>query len=513
MTASRLNVSLSTVLAASPLLGHDLEDRSSVRISQNEEIWQGLARDCSTQLASSTQQELFCVAPLDILVSEKQGQKQFHLLELNGTGIGGISNMPTSIVGTMLDSLTECVKSIDDPHGVVLLAVSGKESEESPRLNRLMHEKLLFVDAIREGLVQRFGSCDVANLKQLAQQEPQVEQRLPRPTVVIGYMKDLMDAMTCDAAGRLWIHGRPVVGAVNDRFCRNVLQRFHERVDLKRFKTFNRCFTPGSDKGIAYGLLDEYVHQHAHPSLPSEVPYAHAESREELVETVLAWLELGREVVIKPHGTGLGHGIEFFLDPNEDLATIEARIDKSLRLTEEFYGIPGGSLPYTVCEYVDACTLQEQEHPLDGHKYELRVVVYRDGKRLKAMPSIAKIAREKIDEQEFERRALINNITASGDTGKVCGTDYMLPLCNWRTLKLLGLTHDDLENLCNFATGYVRHVLDQLERDPERFGLPPAETVSSQSLSASLERLGSDLLYNAEKTIIGIGGPNLFPMF
>lgn len=470
MRSTSLQVSFETLLAASPLLGHELEDRSSIRTSQTRDLYDILLHKTAHPLRGRSQRNQFCVAPLDILVSERGGRKQFHLLELNGTGIGGISNMPDEMVNTVMTSLSECSGSFNNPNGVVLLAVSGKESSENPRLNRLMHEKLLFVDAMREGLTGRFGSCDVANLSQLAAQVG--DQRMPRPTVVIGYMKDLMDALSLDEFGRLWMHGRPVMGAVNDRFCRNVMQRFDERVDLNALKTFNRCFAAGSDKGIAYGLLDEFVREHPHPSLPDEVPFDHAHSRDELIETVRDWLRQGRQVVIKPHGTGLGHGIEFFFSEEEPLDDIIVRIDDSLRQTEEYYGVPGGALPYTVCEYVDACTLKETGHPLDGHKYELRVVVFRDGNELKAMPSIAKIARERTDDNGFIRRALINNITASGDTGKVCGTDFMRPLCNWRTLELLDLTVDDLYDLCGFATAYVGHVLNALEDAPCRFGLP-----------------------------------------
>lgn len=470
MRSNSLHVSLETILAASPLLGHELEDRSSIRLSQDRDLYELLIEQTAHPLRSRSQRNLFCVAPLDILVSEADGRKRFHLLELNGTGIGGISNMPDAIVQCVMDSLSECSGMYNNPDGLVLLAVSGKESAENPRLNRLMHEKLLFVEAMREGLTGRFGSCDVASVSQLAAQVD--EPRMARPTVVIGYMKDLMEALKIDEHGRLWMHGRPVMGAVNDRFCRNVMQRFDEQVDLNLLKTFNRCFAAGSDKGIAYGLLDEYVHEHPHPSLPDDVLFAHAGSRDQLIDTVLDWLRLGRQVVIKPHGTGLGHGIEFFFSREEPFDDVIDRIDRSLNQTEEYYGVRGGALPYTVCEYVDACTLSEPGHPLDGHKYELRVAVYRDGDVLRAMPSIAKVARERVEADGFVRRALINNITASGDTGKVCGTDYMLPLCNWRTLELLDLTEDHLHDLCEFATGYVSHVLNSLEDAPHRCGLP-----------------------------------------
>ncbi|REK15789.1 MAG: hypothetical protein DWQ37_08195 [Planctomycetota bacterium] len=459
---------METVIAASPLLGHELEDRRPIGAAQEEHIAERFALASTIPLAGPQQRDLFCVAPLDLLVSEQAGRKQFHLLELNGTGIGGLTNLTDRAVSEVLQSLAESCTAFDDPDGVVLLAVSGKESESSPRLNRLMHEKLLFVEAMRQGLSRRFGGCEATNLALLREGKG----RRGMPAVALGYIKDFLNDLTVEYDGSAWLHGRRVIGAVNDRFCRNMLQRFDERVDLEELRTLNRCFSAGSDKGVAYSLMNEFVQARPQPGLPSEILNAHADSRLSLVQTVLDWMARGRQVVIKPHGTGLGHGIEFFLDPQESYEQVVARIDRSLCLTEEYYGISGGALPYTVCEYVDACRVAAKDHPLEGHKYELRVVVYRHGMTLRAFPSIAKVARERDDLGGRVRRALINNITASGDTSKVSGVDYMLPLCNQRSLGLLGLSIEDVESLCAAATGYVRYVLDQVDTRPERFGLP-----------------------------------------
>lgn len=472
-----MKISLDTLIAASPLLGHDLENRDCIKHAQDQGLARRLAEKTEVPLRSVSQRDLFFVAPLDILVSEVDGQKQFHLLELNGTGIGGITNLPEENVASILHSLEQSAETLDCRDGIVLLAISGRESESAPRLNRLMHEKLLFVDALRRGLHSRYGSCDVMNVEQIDASTDPLKQpigrtRQPGPTVVMGYMKDLIRRITLEPNGELTMGGRPVRAAVNDRFCRNLLSHFGDRVDLTKFQTLNRTFAAGSDKGIAYHLMNEYVREYPHKALPDEVRYTHCNSRDSLISTVNQWLREGRKVVIKPHGTGLGHGIEFFLEPNEQADEVIQRIDASLALTEEYYGIEGGALPYTVCEFIDACKVSEPGHPFDGHKYELRVVVYRDSYGLKAFPSIAKIAREKCEDNVFVRRALINNITASGDTVKVSGTDYMLPLCNHRTLELLGLTEDELHDLCGAATGYVRHVLDQVEDQPDLFGLP-----------------------------------------
>jgi len=480
MRTTSLQIALDTLIATAPMISHELEDRSRIRNFQDQELGELLGERTSRSLRGPSQRDLFCVAPLDILVSEQNGRKQFHLLELNGTGIGGLSNLPDFTAATILQSLSESCSSFQDPNGVVLMAVSGKESTSAPRLNRLMHEKLLFVDAIRAGLQRRFGRSEVRCLNQLEAES--IETDIPRPTVVLGYIKDLIEALEVLPDGSLSLMGRSVMGAVNDRFCANVLQKFPGMVDLNRLVTLNRCFAAGSDKGVAYGLLDEFVQAQPHPAFPGRVHYDHATNREQLIAMVLEWLRKGRQVVIKPHGTGLGHGIEFFFSATEAPDDIIERIDQSLAQTSEYYGIEGGAFPYTICEYVDASTVAAKQHPLYGHKFELRVVVYRDGNSLQAFPSIAKIARERADSGTSVRRSLINNVTASGDTEKVQGTDYVLPLCNSRTLQTLELSPADLQHLCHMSTSYVRHVLDQVEDQPQRFGLPASSEMSLHAM-------------------------------
>lgn len=467
-----LRVSLETIIAASPLLGHELEDRSTIREAQDDALADRFAFTSSVPLRSPRQRDLFLVAPLDLLVSREGGRNRFHLLELNGTGIGGLTNLTDRATCDVLTALAESARNLPRADGVVLVAVSGKESQTNPRRNRLMHEKLLFVEALRHGLARRHGGCDVATLATAPQAGETAVPR--RPLVVLDYIKDLLAELSLDEYGTLWLRGRPVTAIVNDRFCENALQRFDHRVDLARLATFNRCFAAGSDKGVAYDLLNEFCRRQP-DDLLAPVPYAHAYSRQELVELVRQWQSTGRQAVIKPHATGLGHGIEFFLDPREPQAAVEAKIDRSLAETAEYYAIRGGALPYTVCPYVDAQRVRAPGHPLDGHRFELRIVVYRDGMALRAFPSIAKVARERDGGHGCPRRALINNITASGDTAKVCGADYMLPLCHPRTWEMLGLSLEELEPLCAALTGYVAHILNQVEDQPRRLGLPPRE--------------------------------------
>ncbi|MFN4257718.1 MAG: hypothetical protein ACK4RK_00340 [Gemmataceae bacterium] len=463
-------ISLDTLIASSPLLGHFLEDRTPVRESQDIPLLRKLQEESTVSLRDKEQRSLFCVAPFDILVSEINGEKQFHLIEINGTGIGGLTNLSSRAVGVILENLTDMAQTFREPDALVLVAISGKESDTTPRLNRLMHEKILYLEALKNGFELNWEQALVFSLPQLAR-EPGLLQRR-QPTVVLGYTKEFLKHLSVDERGGLRLFGRHVNGAVNDRFCLNILQYFNYQVDLRRLVTMNRCFFPGADKGCAYGLLNEYLSQARHPFMPSTVRYQLAHDRDCLIVMVLDWLRQGRKAVIKPSGTGLGHGIEFFLSATEPVEHIIARIDESIDFTQANYLIPGGAFPYTVCEYIDTCTIRQHDHPLHKHKYELRIVVYRDGMELKAFPSIAKVSSKAYDETIADRLSLINNITTSAVVHQRSGMDFMLPLTNCETLSLLDLRVEHLRELCLFCTNFMRFVLDVTQFQPGRVGLP-----------------------------------------
>ena len=183
------------------------------------------------------------------------------------------------------------------------------------------------------------------------------------------------------------------------------------------------------------------------------------------LETVLARLSRGEQLVMKPSGTGHGDGIEFFFG-GEDKDLVASRISRSIGVVGERYG-RGAGYPYTVTEYLDAEMIGRPDHPLRDSKFELRVVVYRKGRMLHAIPSIAKVAPEKWDPAHPTRGALINNVSASIRGGKTSGADHVLPLCRRETLETLGLDDNVLLELCRWATAYVAHVLAETRAELE----------------------------------------------
>lgn len=474
MSPSALFISVDTLIAVAPMLGFSLEDRSRIREEQELDLVTRFMETSSRTLSNHSQRALFVVAPLDVLiVHAPSGGKRFHIIETNGTGIGGLTNLPLPLVTRILESIREAARTLVEPDALVLVASSGIESHKNPRRNHTIHEKILYVEALKTGFADGGKDAQVFCMNRLMEEPASI--RNGKPSIVLGYIKEFLNHLEVNREGRLCLFNRPVTLALNDRFCLNIVTRLSGCFDLGRLATLNRSFATGADKGLAYGLLNEYAAQAQQPHCSAHIDYKHVHNRFQMIESVTDWLRQGKKCVIKPQGTGLGHGLEFFLDPDEPLSEIVGKVDHSIRVTEQYYGLVGGAFPYTVCEFADTCTVACPDHPLHGHKYEVRVVVYRDGITLRAVPSIAKISSQGYDADRPAKLSLINNISLSAEAKRREGTDFMLPLSNRETLDLLEIDPNVLAEVCSYCTGFIGHILDTLQAELRRFGLPERE--------------------------------------
>jgi len=162
-----LAISLPTLIALAPMLGHRLDDRKVVSNQQGSDLARRFGRASETPLPAHIPAEDFFVAPLDILPFRRAGQRRFQLLELNGTGIGGLTNMPTDLVQDILDTIAEIGGVCEGPAPLVVVASSGREVPGERKPSHLLHEKLLFVDRIAQALEQRHGDVEVLALDTL----------------------------------------------------------------------------------------------------------------------------------------------------------------------------------------------------------------------------------------------------------------------------------------------------------------------------------------------------------
>src|SRR5262249_10652179 len=148
-------------------------------------------------------------------------------------------------------------------------------------------EKILYAEALKRAFDFTGRPAEVLTAAQLTNDSTALRKN--RPTIVLGYIKDFLDHLTLDVDARLHLFGRRVDAAVNDRFCLNVLRRF-PRVDIASWQTMNRCFLAGADKGIAYGLLNQYLRRHPQRCMAGAVRFERCATRERLIATVLEWL-------------------------------------------------------------------------------------------------------------------------------------------------------------------------------------------------------------------------------
>jgi hypothetical protein len=319
-----LSISLPTLLGVAPLLGFAQEDRAIVRNTQDPGLAGTFTAASARRLPSSEFRSRFCVAPLDLLVTSHDVRgKRFHFIELNGSGIGGLTNLPEPIIEAVLSCLEELPAQLPPTlmkyPPVVLVGVSGKESNRDPKLNKLLYEKILYAEALRRGFNATNGwrLAEVSCLDEVTARAQKGSWPADAPAIILGYTKDFLRSTDLHER-RVSLHGAAVTAAINDRLCLGLVRRHNGEIDHASFMAMNRCFWAGADKGVAYTLLNAFMDQHAsdHEYFPLRYVFSHAHDRHELIHEVLRRvIGEAEKIVIKPHGTGHGDGIEFFVEP------------------------------------------------------------------------------------------------------------------------------------------------------------------------------------------------------
>lgn len=299
------------------------------------------------------------------------------------------------------------------------------------------------------------------------------------PAIVVGYTAQLAKAIQIGDDGAPYLNGRKVNVINNDRLILNINslnEAQGKKLDTDQFIASNASYLPAASKGHAYAFANQYNKQ---PEVAAEFPQfsrpivnEQAHSVEEIHTKVLDLLKEGKRAIIKPHGTGHGDGIRAFDMPElADPAKILAEIEESLAQVKGTYGDRGG-LPYTISEYLTAARIDQPGHPLHTMKYELRIPVLADvtdpeQRLLKATHgAIIKIdGGSKLREGESgDFSKSFASVSAQVLATGLSADNFMKPLSDPETLKLLNLTEDDIAPLLKWATGYVAHTLENIDQ-------------------------------------------------
>jgi hypothetical protein len=100
-----LAIGLPTLIAMAPMLGHHLDDRKVVAKRQASDLASRFVQASEIPLPDQVELQDFFVAPLDILPFQRAGERHFQLLELNGTGVGGLTNMSGDVKKSWIQSV------------------------------------------------------------------------------------------------------------------------------------------------------------------------------------------------------------------------------------------------------------------------------------------------------------------------------------------------------------------------------------------------------------------------
>ena len=84
-----------------------------------------------------------------------------------------------------------------------------------------------------------------------------------------------------------------------------------------------------------------------------KMTFERAQTRTDLIAKIQSWLAAKKQpCVIKPQGTGCGHGIEFFFGDESD-DEVAAKVDLALLAVGKNYLLECLGLPYTICQFLD----------------------------------------------------------------------------------------------------------------------------------------------------------------
>lgn len=458
MEKTDLNISFSTLIEVSPALGLNFDNRSRIRIAQDDSLLATIQDKTTTKLKNSNQKKDYYVGCLDFLVYELNGQKKFSFLEFNGTSTGGLSSLPLDKLEIILKELSDVSKYTNDPVPVIMVPYFTTRTEYGAPTSKIFHERVLISEYLKQGLQRNYGAGKIVALPDLLK----IKSFNPTcPTIVLGHIKDFMTIFKC-IDGRLCIFDQPISISIQDNVCSKLFRHFKDSISLDSFIGVNPIYVFAANKGKAYSMFNDFIKEHQYPNIDTPISFTNAYNRDELVSVVLEKLKNGQKVVIKPHASGVGKGVDFFVN-QESEADIIRKIDNSVKISEIYQGEQSWVFPYVVCDFVDACLINKKDHPMYKHKFEVRIVVYRENDQLKAFPSIAKVSSKPYDETINDRMMLLNNVSVSTSMNIGLVDMFVLPLTNMETLNTLDLTPDYLEELSSFSINFIQNVIDNIE--------------------------------------------------
>ncbi|HAN90733.1 MAG TPA: hypothetical protein DCQ33_01460, partial [Nitrospira sp.] len=356
---------------------------------------------------------------------------------LNGSGTAGISNLPPDHQERLYCGVIEAGREIAGEAPLVMFPFRPSIGP-SPK-----YERALLAQALATGLAATRGRSRIHWVG------GGDARSIPAgPVVALGQLRGLVHT---DAAG-------PRVGERQELATFNDLFALHLRARLGTAEgppAINPFFAITASKAETYRAFESFVA--ADDPLLARTPHDVAADAESLLVAVRARVTAGHGAVVKPLACGGGRGVAFF-QPGTSEADLRAALARSQ--AEVVWPVPivgeppRPAFPYAVCDLLEADTVPRFTHPLFGHRFEIRILIYRHDGRIRGFPSIAKVAPRRFSAAAPEAAMLLNNISHHGEGAE----GHALPLASPATLDALGLDVATLENLTRRAVAFVDHV-------------------------------------------------------
>lgn len=384
----------------------------------------------------------FFYGSVDFLPVRRPGLEKrlaWQLLEFNGTGVGGLLRLSEPLFDAVLAELSQLPGRLRSQRPLIVCTVASKAQ-------RTITERVAIAQAIKAGLEAEHGRAEIVVVPR-----GDVDRQLPDGPVVVLLGRALAGLEARDR--RVWLLGRQVDAIVRDLHCQHVRDCFPDQLDADSFVGVNHIYDVCASKARIYAAYNQFVGTHASRCALRRVDFEVADDRAALRDAVARVLARGRAAVIKPHAGGGGRGIAF-MRPSDSAARVQAEIDRALA---DWMRVPSRVFRYVVCEMVDCATIERPDHPLSGHRFELRILVFRIRDSLRAFPTVCRVSGSRYDPSWSDRRMLLNTLMhslASRPLG-----DCAMPLCNSDTLAAIGITIDELVALCDTAVAFVHDVI------------------------------------------------------
>ena len=340
----------------------------------------------------------FFVGAVDMMVSlDKTGNKQFHILEINGGSTRGFWSLTENQIEQIYLAYLETLKYAENPSPFIVIGHLDNDS--------LLYEKLLLVNRLIT-----FGN-------------------VPSENIILQPYSTLIPKLTFDYK-HVFYQDKIVDIIIGDGITRRI-NGFFPNPSLKTI-IVNKIHPITDSKLKTYQILKNYTNELKQFSV-NTLKFWKADNQTKLTEILKSNLKDYKTLVIKPSNSSGGCGIEFINDKNE----IERKIKNSLRTVNRKFGKSISPYPYLITEKIKVVN----KNFLGSNRvFDIKIHVARKGNKIFAVGGKFRLS---------EPDALITNLTSDGGLAA-----HRALGINRHNLKKLNLTIDDMAK-CFAASMFI----------------------------------------------------------